>query len=182
MQTRILCGGFGGQGVLLIGKLVAQAGMAEGKHVTWLPSYGPEMRGGTANVMTVVSDKPVGSPIFTQMDVLVALNHPSLEKFGPDAKKGALILINASNCGELPLDMPEVRAVRIPFTRMAEEIGNTKAANMVALGALVELTGCVAMRSIEDDLRHMLGKSKPELFEQNMEAMRRGAEKARELA
>ncbi len=175
MTTRILCGGFGGQGVLLIGKLVAQAGMAEGKHVTWLPSYGPEMRGGTANVMTVVSDKPVGSPIFTKMDVLVALNHPSLEKFAPDAAPGAVIIINDSLCQDLPDGVNGVKPVRMPLTKMAEEVGNVKATNMVALGGLVELTECVFAQTIFNNLTGMLEKKNPALLEQNIAAMKAGA-------
>jgi len=176
MTTRILCAGFGGQGALLIGKLAVNAGMLEGKHVTWLPSYGPEMRGGTANVMCVISDKPVGSPIFDRPDVLVALNQPSLDKFAPQTKKGGLILSNASLCGD-PAQVDEsVRVVAVPLTQIAEEIGNVKAANMVALGALVELTGCVKRETVEQDLREMMEKKNPGLLDQNLTAMDRGAE------
>ncbi|MBW1989746.1 MAG: 2-oxoacid:acceptor oxidoreductase family protein [Deltaproteobacteria bacterium] len=178
--TRILCAGFGGQGALLIGKLVAQAGMMEGKHVTWLPSYGPEMRGGTANVMTVVSDRPVGSPIFTKMDVLVALNQPSQDKFAPRVKAGGLILSNASLCTPPSEKAQDVKYISVPLTEIAERIGNVKAGNMVAVGALVELTGVVGPETVKHDLTEMLEKKNPKLLEQNLAAMDRGAEFARE--
>ncbi len=175
MKIRILCAGFGGQGALLIGKLVAEAGMREGRHVTWLPSYGPEMRGGTANVMTIISDKPIGSPIFTRIDALVALNQPSLEKFLPNCIPGASVLSNASLCTEIPT--PEgVTLVNAPFTRIAEEVGDAKVSNMVALGALIEMTGCVARKTVEDDLHEMLEKKNPWLLEQNLAAISRGVD------
>ena len=172
--TRILCAGFGGQGALLIGKLIAEAGMAEGKHVTWLPSYGPEMRGGTANVMVVVSDKPVGSPIFTKMDVLVALNQPSLDKFAPDTKDGGLIISNADLCSD-PANAGKLTVKGVPLTKIAEEVGNVKAANMVGVGALLKLTGCVDRKSVEDYLKHMMAEKNPKLLEQNLTAIDRGA-------
>ncbi len=172
--TRILCAGFGGQGALLIGKLVAEAGMAEGKHVTWLPSYGPEMRGGTANVMVVVSDKPVGSPIFTKMDVLVALNQPSLEKFAPDTKDGGLIITNSDLCGN-PDNADKVKMSPVPLTKIAEEVGNVKAANMVGVGALLALTGCVERKTVEDYLSNMLKDKNPALLDTNIQAIERGA-------
>ncbi len=172
--TRILCAGFGGQGALLIGKLVAEAGMAEGKHVTWLPSYGPEMRGGTANVMVVVSDKPVGSPIFTKMDVLVALNQPSLEKFAPDTKDGGLIISNSDLCSD-PADKDKFTVKGVPLTKIAEEVGNVKAANMVGVGALLALTGCVERTTVENYLKDMMKEKNPKLLDQNLTAIDRGA-------
>ncbi|MEW5736103.1 MAG: 2-oxoacid:acceptor oxidoreductase family protein [Thermodesulfobacteriota bacterium] len=175
MKIRILCAGFGGQGALLIGKLVAQAGMMEGKHVTWLPSYGPEMRGGTANVMTVISDKPVGSPIFTRIDVLVALNQPSLEKFLPQVVKGGVVVANASLCKET--EAPEgVKIVMVPLTSIAEEVGDVKVTNMVALGALLGYSHCVKPETIEEDLRHMMQKKNPALLSLNLAAIQKGME------
>ncbi|MBI9075453.1 MAG: 2-oxoacid:acceptor oxidoreductase family protein [Desulfatibacillum sp.] len=171
---RILCAGFGGQGALLIGKLVAEAGMAEGKHVTWLPSYGPEMRGGTANVMVVVSDKPVGSPIFSKLDVLVALNQPSLDKFAPDTKDGGIIITNSDLCGE-PANADKVKLSPVPLTKIAEEIGNVKAANMVGVGALLALTNCVARKSVEDYLSGMMKEKNPALLDTNLLAIEKGA-------
>ncbi|MBI5846209.1 MAG: 2-oxoacid:acceptor oxidoreductase family protein [Deltaproteobacteria bacterium] len=175
MRIRILCAGFGGQGALLIGKLVAEAAMAEGNHVTWLPSYGPEMRGGTANVMVIVSDKPIGSPIFTRIDALVALNQPSLEKFAPQCISGSNILSNSSLCTEIPV--PEgVTLVNAPFTRIAEEVGDTKVSNMVGLGALIEMTRCVERKTVEEHLHQMLEKKNPWLLELNLSAISRGAD------
>lgn len=175
MSTRILCAGFGGQGALLIGKLVAEAGMKEGKYVTWLPSYGPEMRGGTANVMAVVSDKPVGSPIFTKIDALVALNQPSLEKFASQIAKNGVILANADLCEAVP-SSNGVREVMVPLTKIAEQVGSVKATNMVALGALIQLTGCVDVETVKADLTEMLSAKNPQLLSQNLEALDRGAD------
>ena len=173
MIIRMMCAGFGGQGALLIGKMVAEAGMREGKYVTWLPSYGPEMRGGTANVMTVISDKPVGSPIFTQIDVLVALNQPSLDKYSSDMVKDGIILANSSLCTQMP--QPEgVRVVPVPLTRVAEEMGNNKVMNMAALGALIALTHCVSTQTVENYMSKMLKEKNPGLFSQNMEALHKG--------
>jgi len=179
MTIRILCAGFGGQGALLIGKMVVQAGMREGKYVTWLPSYGPEMRGGTANVMTVVSDKPIGSPIFKNMDVLVALNQPSLDKFMPNVKPGGIIIVNSSLCTGKVARM-DVKVVNVPLTEVAEQVGNVKAGNMVALGALLGLTGCVSRKSVEEDLTEMLRERNPALLTQNLAAIERGATFAEE--
>ncbi|HPM04796.1 MAG TPA: 2-oxoacid:acceptor oxidoreductase family protein, partial [Candidatus Cloacimonas sp.] len=98
MKTEMICAGFGGQGVLTIGKFIAIAGMEEGKNVSWLPSYGPEMRGGTANVSTVVADEPIASPIVSYPDVLVALNQPSIDKFAPSVRSGGVVVMNTNMC------------------------------------------------------------------------------------
>jgi 2-oxoglutarate ferredoxin oxidoreductase subunit gamma len=173
MKQRLLCAGFGGQGALLIGKIVVTAGMLEGKHVTWLPSYGPEMRGGTANVMAVISDKPVGSPIFTRIDTLVALNQPSLDKFLPQVVEGGIVLYNSDLCDK-GASKNGVRIVGIPLNKFGEQVGDIKASNMVALGALVELTGCVENKTVQDDLTHMLEKKNPTLLARNLEALELG--------
>jgi 2-oxoisovalerate ferredoxin oxidoreductase beta subunit len=139
-NPRIRVAGFGGQGVLFLGKLLAEMGMAQGYHVSWLPSYGPEMRGGTANCHVNISTEPVGSPLVTNPTVLVAFNRPSLERFAPDVARGGTILYDSSIIDEPP-QRAGVDLVPVPIARMAAAIGTSRVANMVALGAFVAVTG-----------------------------------------
>jgi 2-oxoglutarate ferredoxin oxidoreductase subunit gamma len=134
--------GFGGQGVMLMGQLVAYSGMYEGKNVSWVPSYGPEMRGGTANCSVVVSADSIGSPVFTEPSVLVAMNRPSLEKFEAMLKPGGLLFYNSSLIDVKP-KRTDITAVAIPANDLAAELGNLKVANMVVLGAVIKKTGIV---------------------------------------
>jgi 2-oxoglutarate ferredoxin oxidoreductase subunit gamma len=134
MQRDVIMAGFGGQGILLIGKMLAYAGMHAGKEVSWLPSYGPEMRGGTCNCTVVISDKPVGSPVIRSPRAVVAMNLPSLEKFEPDLREGGLLLINSSLISRGP-ERDDVTVVEVPANEIATELGNPRGANMVALGA-----------------------------------------------
>ena len=122
MQRDVIMAGFGGQGILLIGKMLAYAGMHEGKEVSWLPSYGPEMRGGTANCTVVISDKPVGSPVIRSPRAVVAMNLPSLEKFEPDIREGGLLLINSSLINRGP-ERDDLTVVEIPANELASELG-----------------------------------------------------------
>ena len=144
MQRDVIMAGFGGQGILLIGKMLAYAGMREGMEVSWLPSYGPEMRGGTANCTVVISDKPVGSPVIRSPRAVVAMNLPSLEKFEPDVRKGGLLLINSSliNRGA---QRDDLTVIEVPANEMASDLGNPRGANMVALGAYLGATDAVSM-------------------------------------
>jgi Pyruvate/2-oxoacid:ferredoxin oxidoreductase gamma subunit len=135
-ELRVKIAGFGGQGVLFLGALLARAGMLEGRQVCWMPSYGPEMRGGTAHCNVTLSDGEIGSPLIQHPDVLVAMNGPSLERFGADVARGGTILYNASMV-ERPQPRDGVRAVGVPANELAERLGQPKAANMVALGALL---------------------------------------------
>ena len=134
MKKQITVSGFGGQGVLSIGKSLVEAGMDEGLEVTWAPSYGPEMRGGTANCSVVISDKPIGSPVFTHPTELIAMNLPALEKFEPKVVEGGLIIVNSSVV-EQKVERTDVKAYYVPCIDIATELGNTKVANMVMLGA-----------------------------------------------
>lgn len=175
MTTEMICAGFGGQGVLTIGKFIAKAGMKEGRNVSWLPSYGPEMRGGTANVSTVVSDDPIASPIVSYPDVLVALNQPSLDKFGPSVRKGGVIIINTNMCPN-GCKRDDVQIVAAPMSDIALEIGNMMVLNMLAIGIVIGKTGLIQYATMEEDLNSFLKAKNPDLLEMNLAAIKRGME------
>ena len=139
MQTEVVIAGFGGQGVLFAGQLLAYAGMDAGLEVTWIPSYGPEMRGGTANCTVVISDRPVGSPVIQTPRALLAMNLPSLDKFEPHVRPGGAIVVNTSLINR-PVRRDDVLAVGIPANELALELGNPRCANIIALGAFVGAT------------------------------------------
>jgi 2-oxoglutarate ferredoxin oxidoreductase subunit gamma len=174
MQNDLICAGFGGQGVLLIGKILAYAGMHEGKEVVWFPSYGPEMRGGTANCSVVISDRAVGSPIIAQPRGLIAMNLPSLDLFEPKVKPGGLIIVNTSLINR-SVERTDVVALELPCNAMATEAGTPRAANMVALGAYVGMTDAVALKEAEELVRETFGK-KPKLVDVNLKALHVGHE------
>ncbi|NLY91273.1 MAG: 2-oxoacid:ferredoxin oxidoreductase subunit gamma [Firmicutes bacterium] len=174
MTYEIICAGFGGQGVMLIGQLLAYGGMLEGKEVTWFPSYGPEMRGGTANCSVVVSDQPVGSPVVAEPDGLIALNGPSLMRFMGSVKPGGVIVYNASLINEVPEDRPEVRLFGIAANELAEKLGNDKVGNMIALGAFLGLSKVVGLASIEAALKEVLPERRHHLIPLNISALHKG--------
>ncbi len=174
LNEKIIVAGFGGQGVLLLGKLLAYTAMHADKNVSWIPSYGPEMRGGTANCNVVISDDPVGSPIVTEPNVLIALNRPSLEKFEQILEKGSLLIYNRSiievdpkwNDGKvLPLDASDI----------ANELGNAKLTNMVAIGAYVKASGVFTIKQLTDAVPLVISKRFHHLIPLNIEAIERGA-------
>jgi 2-oxoisovalerate ferredoxin oxidoreductase beta subunit len=144
--------GFGGQGLLFLGRLIAEAGMRQNLHVSWLPSYGPEMRGGTANCHVNVSSSPIGSPVVSNPTVLIAMNKPSLEKFEPDVKSGGLVIYDSSLI-DRPPTRGDVEVVALPATEMADKIGSGKSANMVALGALIGRTNLLDKDAVLDVVR-----------------------------
>jgi 2-oxoglutarate ferredoxin oxidoreductase subunit gamma len=174
MQNDVVCAGFGGQGVLLIGKVLAYAGMKAGKEVSWFPSYGPEMRGGTANCTVVISDKPIGSPVIQHPRSLIAMNLPSLDKFEPMVRDKAFVLINTSLVNREPA-RDDLDVLKVPASSIAIEEGSARAANMVALGAYVGGTGVVEPEVVEGILEQEFGK-KPKVLEINLKAFRRGYE------
>jgi 2-oxoglutarate ferredoxin oxidoreductase subunit gamma len=180
MQDELIIAGFGGQGVLLVGKMLAYAGMAEGKEVSWLPSYGPEMRGGTCNCTVVVGDRPVGSPVVRHPSGLIAMNLPSLDKFEPLVRPGGLILINTSLVNREPA-RSDVRVVRVPANEIALDLGNPRGANMVALGAFLGATGVVTLAAVESLVRETFA-GKPKVIDANLEALRRGFERGERAA
>lgn len=173
MKKEIIISGFGGQGVMSIGKSLVEAGMEEGLNVTWAPSYGPEMRGGTANCSVVLSDKIIGSPVFTFPTELIAMNAPSLEKFEPRVVKDGLIFVNSSVVSE-KVEREDLKAVYVPCETIAYEIGNPKVANMVMLGAYVAATGALKPSTIRQMITAMFTGAKAKLVPLNMQAFERG--------
>ncbi|MCX7828058.1 MAG: 2-oxoacid:acceptor oxidoreductase family protein [Thermanaerothrix sp.] len=180
MNTRMIFAGFGGQGVMLMGQIISLAGMFEGKHVTWMPSYGPEMRGGTANCTVVISDEPVASPVTNDAEVVVAMNIPSLTKFEPAVTPKGHLLINQSVIDREP-QRKDIVSVKVPCNEIADQLGNLKVANMVMLGAVAGATGVVSMDSIVKALEKKLSAGgKASLIEVNKNAIERGYQMAKE--
>ncbi len=176
----MIIAGFGGQGVLLIGKMLAYAGMHQGKEVSWLPSYGPEMRGGTANCTVVISDKPVGSPVIQSPRALLAMNLPSLDKFEASVKPGGVIVVNTSLINRLP-DRTDVTIVKVPANEIAMSMSNPRGANMVALGAFVGATGVVDLVEAEHLVRDTFAAT-PHLVDVNLKALHEGHDLGRTQA
>jgi len=174
MYEGILIAGFGGQGVLSTGQLLAYSGMVEGKHVAWIPSYGPEMRGGTANCGVTISHQPISSPVVSEPTVLIAMNRPSLEKFENSVIKGGLIFVNSSLI-DVRASRKDVGVYYIPANDMAEDIGSSKVANNIILGALIELTGVVTPEAIEKSLKDVLPPHHHRMIPLNLKALEAGA-------
>jgi len=168
MERSIIIAGFGGQGVILAGKILAQAAMDHGLEVTWLPSYGPEMRGGTANCTVVLSDEPVGSPIVDEATALIAMNLPSLDKFEGSLASGATIVVNRSLI-DTPVNRPDVTPSYVSMNDIArDEVGNPRAINMVALGAYVKASGALPLQAIKEAMaRSMKESGKDKFIEMN---------------
>ncbi|HHF08810.1 MAG: 2-oxoacid:ferredoxin oxidoreductase subunit gamma [Thermotogae bacterium] len=177
-ENILIAAGFGGQGVMLLGQILATAAMYDNKHSTWLPSYGPEMRGGTANCTVVISDELIGSPVTDSPGELIIMNIPSLLKFEPALKEDGLLILNTSVVDRAP-QRKDVEVVKIDANKIAEEIGNTKISNMVMLGAYLEKTGAVTVESVEKALRKKLTGKKAALIELNLKAIEAGMKLAR---
>lgn len=170
---QIVIAGFGGQGLLFSGKVLAYAGLLEGRELSWLPSYGPEMRGGTANCNVILSDTPVGSPIVQHPNVLMVMNNPSLDKYEDTVAPGGKIFVDSTLIGR-KVRRTDVEAYYIPATGLAGEMGVPALANMLLLGALVEKTGCVRFDSIAPALHKVIPARKADLFDVNMKAVEAG--------
>lgn len=175
MTLEAIFAGFGGQGIMLIGQLLAYSGMYEGKEVSWFPAYGPEMRGGTANCSVVISDDPVGSPIISEPDVLVAMNRPSLEKFEAQVKPGGSLFYNTSLIEVAP-KRTDVTILALPVNEIATELGNPKVANMVIMGALLKQTGIVKLETVMAVLKKTMTGKKAALIPLNQQALEKGME------
>lgn len=175
MKEDIIIAGFGGQGVMSMGKLLAYAGMKEEKEVSWMPSYGPEMRGGTANCTVILSDKLIPSPLSSQPDTVIVMNLPSLDKFGVKVKKSGVILLNSSLIDK-DIEREDVTVIRIPANDIAIELGAGQAANMVMLGAYLCCKGIINIDTIKDALRDVLPKRRHNLIPINEAALDRGME------
>jgi len=174
MEESFVFSGFGGQGVILAGKILAQAGTDYGLQVTWLPSYGPEMRGGTANCIVILSDEPIASPVVDNPTALIAMNLPSLDRFEKTVAKGGMMLINSSLIARLP-ERNDVRILSVPANEIAMSLGNSQAANMVALGAIIKATGIISLEPIKSTMARMLShKNSAEMIALNEQALDAG--------
>lgn len=170
----VILAGFGGQGILSAGKMAAEAALIEGHEVSWFPSYGPEMRGGTANCSVVISDEIIGSPVINEADVLIALNQPSLEKFEGQLKPGGIIIIDSSLIKVAP-QRTDIRFIPIDSSEIANELGNMAYATIVLLGCLSKATGCFKRESFEAALRDVLPERRYYMIPANLEAFDKGA-------
>ncbi len=172
--SQYLFAGFGGQGILFSGKVLAYKGLTDGKNVSWLPSYGPEMRGGTANCSVIISDTPVGSPIVSNPNVLIAMNLPSLEKYENSVNKGGMIFVDSSLIDK-KVERTDVSVFYIPATRLADQNGTPKLANMIIMGKVLGENG---MFNNDDDVKEALTKvisaKHADMLEVNLNAMRLG--------
>ena len=178
MDMQMIIAGFGGQGVLLMGQLMAYAGMLDGREVSWMPAYGPEMRGGSSNCSVVISDSPVGSPKVEDADVVIAMNRPSMDLFEKNVAPGGVMLYNSSLIDVRP-KRTDIACVPVACNEIAEELGNARVANMVMLGALIEKTSAFDVELLVEALRHKLGASKEKLIPLNRAAIQKGMEAAK---
>ena len=174
-STSILLAGFGGQGVLFAGKFLAYKGMVQGKQLSWLPSYGPEMRGGTANCSVILSDTPVGSPIITNPDVLVAMNLPSLQKFVDSVVPGGQIYVDSALI-DVKVERTDVQVFYIPATQMAKDQELEGLANMILTGSLLENHPELSFEGVDAVIEKLVPPSKAELVALNRKAMQLGKE------
>ena len=175
MTNEIIISGFGGQGVLSMGKILAYSGLMEGKEVTWMPAYGPEQRGGTANCTVIVADEEIASPVLSSYDVVIVLNQPSLEKFEPKVKKGGAIIYDSYGIMNPPT-RKDIRVYKINAMDTAAQLGMTKVFNMIVLGGLLKVCPMVTIESVLKGLRKTLPERHRNLIPMNEEAIRKGME------
>jgi len=178
-QTSVLMAGFGGQGMLLAGKVLAQAAMSSGLQVSWLPSYGPEMRGGTANVIVCLSKNAIASPLVSRPDALLAMNLPSLDRFESNVAKAGTIVVNATLVAR-EVAREDCHVVRVDSRALALAAGNERAANFVMLGAYVGATGILPAEAIEEAIAEEFREGREKHIESNVAAFRAGLEEARQ--
>lgn len=172
MRHEIIISGFGGQGVMVMGQLLTYAGMLEGKHVSWMPSYGPEMRGGTANCSVIIDEGSIGAPMVTEPTAAVVLNLPSLDRFEPTVQSKGVLIINSSLIDK-PVQRSDIHVYNVPINDIATELGSSKVINVVALGALLAATKAATMEAAATAFAKKFA-SKPQIVELNKEAMIRG--------
>lgn len=172
MMDKVIIAGFGGQGVMFLGKVLAYTGMDSNLELLWIPSYGPEMRGGTANCSVVLSDKEINSPVIDQADAAIVMNMPAYEKFAPRVRPGGVLIVNSSLAN---IDNPrkDITVVKVPATDLANELGSTSIGNMVCLGALLPHLSLVNTENIEKVMKKLTSK-RPEMLEVNMAAIEKG--------
>jgi len=174
MVEELIIAGFGGQGVMVMGQLLSYAGLHEAKNVSWIPSYGPEMRGGTANCSVVISDEGIGSPIVAEPMTAIVMNRPSLDRFEQAVRPGGLLIYNISLIDREP-ERTDVRIIAVPAAEMARELGSDRIANMCVLGAYLAAAGVVALESVAECLKEVLPERRHDLIPLNVEALARGA-------
>lgn len=172
-EHQIVVAGFGGQGVLFAGLVLAHAALEAGREVAWIPFYGPEMRGGTAGCSVIISDESIGSPIVARPAAAIVLNGPSLAKWAPRVRPGGLLVVNTS-LASAEIERPDVRVIALPASDLAREVGNERTANVLALGALVAASGLLPLDAIERGLIETLGNEKAHLLDVNRAAFRLG--------
>ncbi len=179
MQEEVIISGFGGQGSLFAGQLLAYAAMDQGLHVTWIPSYGPEMRGGKARCTVVVSDQEIGAPLVQRPSAVIVLNIPSMEAFEPKVKPGGVLVVNSSMVPDKS-ERDDIEVIYVPASDLATELGNIRMANVLCLGAVVEATGVVSLDAVAQALDDHLPERHRALLDLNKQALRKGAELARD--
>ena len=170
---KIIISGFGGQGILLIGKLLTYAANSIGKHTSWLPSYGPEMRGGSANCMVVISNKPINSPLVSEPTTLVAMNRPSLDKFEPKIKEGGLLFIDEDAINR-EIARKDIEVIKVPVDTIAYKLGSNKVASMVMLGTYLGYTELIPLEVVVDNLKKAIPQHRHYLLGLNEEALKEG--------
>ncbi|TCS84062.1 2-oxoacid:acceptor oxidoreductase family protein [Tepidibacillus fermentans] len=175
MLHEIIIAGFGGQGVMSIGQLLAYAAMIEDKYVSWLPSYGPEQRGGTANVSVIISDEPVGSPVITHPTAAIVLNKPSFEKFEPLVVPGGVLIVNSSLI-VIQSKRTDITVIEVKASELANEMGEPRVANSIILGAFLEISKAVSHESVLESLKKVLPERRHNLIPINKEALIKGAQ------
>ena len=173
MTSKILFAGFGGQGILFSGKFLAYEGLLEERQVSWLPSYGPEMRGGTASCSVILSDSPIGSPIITTPNILIAMNLPSYDKYESTVEKGGKVFVDSSLVAR-SANRDDVETFFIPATRMASENGMPTLANMIILGKVIKETGVMPLENVERTLKKVISAKRADMLELNMKAIQLG--------
>ena len=173
-QQNVVIAGFGGQGVMLVGELLAYAGMIEGKHVTWVPSYGIEMRGGTAHCTVTIDDEEINSPVAEEPESVIVFNGSSLEKFEPLLPEGGLLLINSAMV-DRESERHDIRTYTIAANNIADKLGNSQVSNIIMLGAFIELSGMVSMESVVNALQQVLPERHHRLLPLNRQALEMGA-------
>lgn len=174
MHHEIIISGFGGQGALFAGQLLAYGAMAEGRHVTWIPSYGPEMRGGTANCTVIVSDEEIGSPLVRRPTAAIVLNPPSFERYEPLVQKDGVLLVNASLVSA-PARRSDIRRFDVKANEMATQLGAAQMANVILVGALVAATGVLKLETLDQVLEEHVSARHRDKLEANKQALRKGA-------
>jgi len=175
MREEIIFAGFGGQGIMLMGKVISYAAMNDGMHVTWMPSYGAEVRGGTAHSMVIISDEVIASPVVKEPTMCIVMNRPSLQKFEDRVKKRGLLIINKSLI-DIDAKRKDIEILNIPATDMALELGNPRVSNMIILGALLARRKILALGLLIEALKDVISSSHHDMIAINEKAIRKGYE------